>query len=73
MDRAEAMVFQNLYWPNIINAVREEVTNSDTFQRTEISNKKYGTVSATSSEEIPWNKISVYQIGPYVIGRKGKK
>ena len=34
MDRAEAMVCQHLYWPDIIDAVRMELINCDTCQRT---------------------------------------
>ena len=30
MDRMEAMVRQHLYWPNIIDAFRKEVSNCDT-------------------------------------------
>ena len=70
MDITEAINCQHLYWPGIINAVREEVTNSDTCQRTELSNKKYGKLSAKLSEEIPWNKLCVDLTGNYGIKRK---
>ena len=39
MERMEAMIRQNLYWPDIIDAVRKEVNNYDTCQRTKLSNK----------------------------------
>ena len=35
--------------------------------------RKYGKLPAKLSEEIPWNKLFVYLIGPYVIWRKLKK
>ena len=73
MDRTEAMICQHFYWPNIRDAVRQEVNNCDTCQRTKISNKKYGRLPAKSAEEIPRNKLCVDIIGPYVIHRKGKK
>ena len=38
----EAIICQRLYWPNIIDAIRKEVYNCDTCQRTKLSNKKYG-------------------------------
>ena len=37
------------------------------------SNKKYGRLPAKLDEEIPWNKLCVYLVGPYVIKKKGKK
>ena len=73
MDRTDVMIRQDLYWPDTRYAVWEEVTNCDTCQRTKLSNKKYGKLAAKLSEEIPWNRLYVYLIGPYVIRRKGKK
>ena len=64
MDRTEAMILQHLYWPNIRNAVRMEVTNCDTCQRTKLSNKDFGKLPANLSEEIPWNKLCVHLIVP---------
>ena len=34
---------------------------------------KYGKLPAKEAEEIPWKKICVYLIGPYVIRRKEEK
>ena len=73
MYRMEAMICQHFYWPNIRHAVRTEVSNCDTFQRTKQSNKKYGKLPAKLAEKIPWNKICVDLIGPYVIQRKVKR
>ena len=67
MDITEAMIFQHLYWPDIRNAVWKEVTNCDTCERTKRSNKKYGKLPAKLAEEIPWNKLCLDLIGPYVI------
>ena len=39
MDRTEEMIHQHLYWPDIRHAVQREVSNCDTFQRTNGSNK----------------------------------
>ena len=39
MDIEKAMILQHLYWTNIIYAIRKEVTNCDTCQRTKRSNK----------------------------------
>ena len=67
------MIFQHLYWLEIKDTVRKELTNCDTFQRTKLSNKKYGKLPAKLSEEIPWNKICVGLIVSCVIRRKVKK
>ena len=50
MYRTEAIIFQHLYWPNIRYAVRKEVTNCDTCQRTNRSNKKYDKLPAKLAE-----------------------
>ena len=73
MNKTEAVIFQHLYWPDIRDVIRTEVTNCDTCQRTKQSNKQYGKLSAKFAEEIPWNKLCVYLIVPYVIRRKSKK
>ena len=73
MDRTEEMIFQHFHWPGIINSVQKEVTNCDTCQRKKRSNKKYGKLPANLAEEIPWNKLCVGLIGPYVIRREGQK
>ena len=39
MDRTEAIIFQHLYWPNIIYAAQKELTNGDTCQRTKLLKK----------------------------------
>ena len=39
MTITEVIIHQHLYCPNIIDAVRNEVTNCDTCQRTKLSNK----------------------------------
>ena len=73
MDRTEAIIYQHLYWPGIRYAVRKEVTNCDTWQSKKRSSIKYGKLPAKEAEEIPWNKLSVYIIGTYVIYREGNK
>ena len=57
MDRTEATISEHLYYPSIRNAIRREVTNCDTFQRTKRSNIKYGKLPAKEAMEIPWNKL----------------
>ena len=41
MDKTEAIIHQHFYCPKIIDAIEKEVTNFDTFQHKEQSNKKY--------------------------------
>ena len=67
IDIMEAKICQHLYWPSIRNSAQKEVSNCDTFQRTRWSNKKYGKLPAKSDDEIPWNTLYVYLIGPYMI------
>ena len=73
MDITEAMICKHLYWTNIKYSASKEVNDCNTCQRTKQSNKKYGKLPAKLSEEIPWNKICVDLIVPYVIGIKVKK
>ena len=73
MDITEAMIFKHLHWSDIIDAVQKEGSNYDTFQCKTISNRKYGKLPTKLPEEIPWNKIHVDIIGPYVIRCKGKQ
>ena len=49
------------------------MTNCDTCQITKQSNNKYGRLLSKLAEEIPWNKICVDIILPYLIRIKGKK
>ena len=64
MDRIEKIIRQHLYWTGIKNAVHNELTNCDTCQCTKISIIKYGKLSAKEADEIAWNKLFVYIIGP---------
>ena len=48
------------------------ILNCDTFQRTKQSNKNNDKLPAKVAEEIPWNKLCLDPIGPYVIHRKRK-
>ena len=42
MERMEAIIHQHLYWTDIRDSVRKEVTNCDTCKRTKLSNKNMG-------------------------------
>ena len=66
----EVMIHQHFYYPGIINDVQKEVTNCNTCQCTKQPNKKYGKLPDKEAEKIPWNKLCVDLIGPYVIRRK---
>ena len=39
INRTEVMIRQYLYWPDIRNSIRKEITTCDTFQPTKRSNK----------------------------------
>ena len=62
-----------MYWLGIRKAISNKITNFDTFQRTNQSNIKYGKLTSKEAEEIPWNKIYVDLICPYVIIIKAQK
>ena len=49
------------------------MTTCDSCQRTKPSNVKYAKLPAQLAEGIPWNKLCVGLIVPYVIPWKGKK
>ena len=70
MDRTEATIFQHFYWSGIRHAVRKEVNNCDNYQRTKQSNIKYVKLTAKEAEEMPWNKLCVDLIGPYVVRKR---
>ena len=70
MDRTEAMICQNLYWPNIRFEIQKEVTNFDSCQCTKLSNKQYGKLPAILAEEIPWKQIYVDLVVPHAIRTK---
>ena len=59
MDITKAMVFQNLYWPYIRDAVHKGLIKCDTFQCAKLLNKKYGKLPAKLAKEIPWYKLFV--------------
>ena len=61
------MIFQNIYWIGIRDSVRKEVTNCDTCQHTKPSNIYNGKLLVKEPEKIPWNKLSVDLILPYLI------
>ena len=73
MDKTEAIIHQHLYWPNIIDAIKKEVTNCDTCQHKKISNKKYVKLPDKLAENNPWNKLCVDLKGPYAIRITGNK
>ena len=71
--RIREIIHQHLYWPITRPAIRKEVKNDNTCQRTKLSNTKYGKLPAKEADDIPCNKLCVYLIDPYVIRRKGQK
>ena len=73
LDLTEAMIIQNVYWPDIKYDFYREVTYCDTYQCTKRSIIKYGELPAKITEETPWNKLCVDLIGPYKICRKRKE
>ena len=52
MDRTEAILCQNFYWPGIKAAVRKEVKNCDTFQCKKRSNIKYGKLPCKKADNL---------------------
>ena len=72
MDRTQAITFQNLYWPGIINAVQKEVKKCDSCQRTKRSNIKYGKLPAKEAEKISWKTFCRYN-SSLLHKKKGKE
>ena len=73
MYKMEWIILQHLYCTGIIEDVQKELNNFDTLQRTKRWNKKYGKLLAKEDKGIPWNKLCVYIIGPYITCIKLKK
>ena len=69
MYKTDAIICQHFHWPGIRNVVQKEGNNCDTFRHTKRSNIIYGKLPAKEAEEMPWNKLCVYLIVPYVIIR----
>ena len=67
------MILQHLYCLVIRYAARKEVNNCDICQRKKRSNAKYFKLPTKEAAEIPWNKLCVDLIFPYVIIRKGQR
>ena len=67
------MIRQYFNWPDIRDEVQQEISNPDTCKNTKRSNKKYGKLPAELAEEIPWSKICLDLIRPYIIRRKYKE
>ena len=67
MDRPELIIFQHLHWPDIRYDVQKEMSNFDTCERTNRLNKEYSKLPAKLADEIPWNKLCMDIIGPYII------
>ena len=68
----KAVSSQNSYWNGKINALRNEVINCDTCQRTKLLIAKYDKLTAKLADKISWNKLCVGLIGPNKICSKGK-
>ena len=60
-----------MYWSDIRNPIRKEVTECDICQRTKLSTETYVQLPAKLAEEITWDKLFVDIIGPNKIRRKG--
>ena len=69
IDRTGAMICKHLYWPDIINAVRMEVSVFDSYQRTKLSNKNM--VNYQISYPMEFHGLDI--MGTNVIRRKVKK
>ena len=69
----EEMICQHLYWSDIRNNVRKEVTECDVCQRIKWSTKTYSQLPAKLTEEITWDKLCVDIIGTNNTRRKGVK
>ena len=64
LNKTEAMICQNVYWPGIKEAVQRGLTGCYKCQRTKWK-KKYGKFPDKLADETPCNKLCVDLIGPY--------
>ena len=59
----EVIIFQNMYFPGVREAVQKEVNNYDTCQHTKGQQQKYGKLPDKLAEKTPWNKLCVDLMG----------
>jgi transposase InsO family protein len=72
INRTEETISQHLWWPNMRKHITVSVSTCASCQRNKRRHKKYGHLPEKEAEAMPWDKMCIDLIGPYVIRRKGK-
>ena len=66
----DTTISQHYYWPNLRDNMRTRITVYNIFHKNKKQNLKYGKLPAKEAEAIPWEKLLVDLIGPYIIRRE---
>jgi len=72
INRTEESIGQHLWWPEMRKHITLIVNSCLNCQKNKRRHKKYGHLPEKSAEAIPWDKMCIDLIGPYVINRKNK-
>ena len=68
-ERTKATISKHDYWPHLRDAIRTHIKVCNNSQKNKKKTLKYGKLPAKEAEAIPWDRLSVYLIGPYKIRR----
>jgi len=66
-SRTEATIRQTCTWPNLRSHVQTFCKTCRTCQLFKKQRKKYGHLPPKEAEELPWSRVNVDLIGPYVV------
>jgi len=72
INRTEESIGQHLWWPEMRKHITLIVNSCLNCQKNKRRHKKYGHLPEKEAESIPWDKMCIDLIGPYVINRKNK-
>ena len=72
INRTEESIGQHLWWPEMRKHITLIVNSCVNCQKNKRRSKKFGHLPEKEAEAIPWDKMCIDLIGPYVINRANK-
>ena len=66
-SQTEATIRQTCMWPNLHSHIQTFCKTSCTCQLFKKQRKKYGHLPPKEAEELPWSRVNVDLIGPYLV------
>ena len=67
INRTEESIGQHLWWENMRKHITLSVSSCLNCQKNKRCHKKYGHLPEKEAEAIPWDKMCLELIGPYII------